>query len=219
LFTVQAIHIAPPTYTMVHRMSVFTATLASRLEWPGTAALKPSDVDEEGAGSKVSLSLSESCWGIRVCSGRLRKILNMTTLCLAGLAATKKTMETTSRMSWETGQIDFGVRRATLQTSHHFCLECQIPGPNIGICLSPLKYDSTCEWEIGTTARGVCDERSHRDCRRICQTCWQCAARDRFDHSANRYGSYRVLVYCPNNILVHCEGVLDAKFPATTQGY
>jgi hypothetical protein len=31
LFTLQAIQIAPPTYTMVHRMSVLTATRTSRL--------------------------------------------------------------------------------------------------------------------------------------------------------------------------------------------
>jgi hypothetical protein len=37
-------------------------------------------VNEEEAGSKVSLSLSESCWGKRACVDRVRKKLNITML-------------------------------------------------------------------------------------------------------------------------------------------
>jgi hypothetical protein len=68
LFTVKAIHMAAPTYTMVHAMRVLTATLTSRLERSKAGDLRVREVDEEEPGKRVSSSwLSESRSSIRAC--------------------------------------------------------------------------------------------------------------------------------------------------------
>ena len=60
-FTVKAIHIAAPTYTIVHAMSVLTATSTSRLDRSFAWDFRVNDVDEDELGKRVSSSwLSES---------------------------------------------------------------------------------------------------------------------------------------------------------------